>query len=175
MDSAQSFTDPPVKLLLTPGALSDRAPVTKFSPIESGARIAGKGPGASCLAPGNHRNGRSVLCEINSHCGALEILVTLGNTEPATQYELRRRVPSGYCAFAGSLKCLESLGLIRSERADVFPFRVRYQLTENGRMLATALIDWERRVRDCQGLSCQLTREDASRSEPQPNESIESQ
>lgn len=76
------------------------------------------------------------------------MLVALESAGPLTQYELRRRVPSGYCAFAGSLKCLLNLDLIRSERETVFPFRLRYQLTECGRVLASALVDWESLVRD---------------------------
>ena len=92
------------------------------------------------------RTTHSDLCEINRHCGTLEMLVALASTGSATQYELRREVRSGYCALSGSLKCLMDLGLIRSEREASLPFRLRYQLTECARVLASALIDWQHLV-----------------------------
>lgn len=76
------------------------------------------------------------------------MLVALGTVEYATQYELRRKVHSGYSAFDGSLRCLERLGLVRVERKATFPFRLRYQATESGRALAVALADWERSPRN---------------------------
>ena len=138
--------------------LNSRFPVrlqsgTGPSSIREGQRATEKSPEAKEFSAIARREKRSMLCEINSHCGTLEMLVALEDTGPATQYELRRRVPSGYCAFAGSLKCLLNLDLIRSERATGFPFRLRYQLTECGRLLATALIDWERLGGDRQCLS----------------------
>lgn len=95
----------------------------------------------------------SDLCEVNRHCGTLELLVALEGVECATQYELRRKVHSGYCAFDGSLKCLVRLDLVRIERETAFPFRLRYRLTDSGRAFASALVNWERSTRHRDTLS----------------------
>ena len=115
-------------------------PVAKRTPVRRGAKL----QGSAGVFPSPHESSRSALCEINSHCGTLETLVALVSSEHTTQYELRRAVRSGYCAFEASLHCLMRLDLVRSECEPIFPFRLRYHLTESGRVLAQGLIAWER-------------------------------